>query len=185
MSGNSGPSRGPRPTVGERTGRTRWSLRSISSSARGVCRCEKPSGRSQRIGSPPICATLDRVANPTLRAQAHGENALSPARLVLRGRHCSGKAAGLTPACQGPSSGSGGAARRGLATPARTVSPEGGDLGFGRLAADGGGAGDRRLVWLPRLASDVGVGTDPPLPPGHQRAGAKPCFGGGLARAGG
>src|SRR5207245_10270505 len=40
----------------------------------------------------------------------------------------------------------------GLGTPARTVSPEGGDLGFRRLAADGGGAGARRLVWLLRRA---------------------------------
>jgi len=32
------------PDGWEQIGRTRWSLRSISSSARGVCRCERPSG---------------------------------------------------------------------------------------------------------------------------------------------
>ena len=73
----------------------------------------------------------------------------------------------------------------GLATPARTVSPEGGDLGFRRLAANGGGAGDRRFVRLPLLAGDVGVGIDRTLGRGHQRVGGEPSFGSELAGAGG
>ena len=137
-------------------------------------------GESRQTGRP-----LDRVANPPLRTQAHGESALSRARLVFRGATRRGDAAGLTPPCQGPSRGSGGEARRGLATPARTVSPESGDFGFRRLAADGGGAGDRRLVRLPRLAGDVGIGIDRTLGRSHQCGGGKPRFGGELAGAGG
>jgi len=63
----------------------------------------------------------------------------------------------------------------GLATPARTVSPEGGDFGFRRLAADGGGPGDRRLVRLPRLSGDVGIGIDRTLGRSHQCGGGKPA----------
>jgi hypothetical protein len=73
----------------------------------------------------------------------------------------------------------------GLATPSRTVSPESGDFGFRRLAADGGWAGDRRLVRLPLVAGDVGVGIDRTLGRGHQCGGGKPRFGGDLAGAGG
>ena len=73
----------------------------------------------------------------------------------------------------------------GLATPARTVSPKGGNFGFRRLAADGGWAGDRRLVRLPLVAGDVGVGIDRTLGRGHQCEGSKPRFGGELAGAGG
>ena len=65
----------------------------------------------------------------------------------------------------------------GLATPVRTVSPEGGDLGFRRLAADGGWAGDRRRVRLPLLADDVGVSIDRTLGRGHQRVGGEARFG--------
>ena len=76
-------SRELRPTVGERTGRTSWSLYSTSSSAPGVYRCQRPSERSRQIGSPPISAMLDQVARPTFRTRAHGEDLLSPDRLVF------------------------------------------------------------------------------------------------------
>src|SRR5882724_10499869 len=131
----------------------------------GVCRCERPSARSRQTGSPPITAMLNHLANPTLRARAHGENPLSPAK----------RRRGGAVAEQGG----------GLATPAPTVSLEGGDLGFGRLAADGGGTGDRRLVRFPLLAGDVGVGIDCTLGRRHQRIGGEARFGGELAGAGG
>jgi hypothetical protein len=104
--GTCGPNRGLRPTVGERTGRMSWSLCSTSSSARGVCRCEWPSGRSRQIGSPPISAMLDHVARPTFRTRADGEDLLSPDRLVFRGRRAlssGGPGAGRAgPPCNGP-----------------------------------------------------------------------------------
>src|SRR5271168_3950715 len=73
----------------------------------------------------------------------------------------------------------------GLSAPARTASPEGGGLGFRRLAADGGGAGDRRFIGFPLVAGDVGVGIDCTLGRGHQGEGGEARFGGELTGAGG
>jgi len=71
----------------------------------GVYRCQRPSERSRQIGSPPISAMLDHVARPTFRTRAHGEDLLSPDRLVIRGCRAlpsEGRDVAGRPSCQGP-----------------------------------------------------------------------------------
>jgi hypothetical protein len=87
--GTFGPSRGPRPTAGERTGRTSWSLRSISSSARGVCRARGPAGDCDRLDRrlSPLCWTTSLTR---LSAPKHTVRTIIAGPASFPGRHRSG-----------------------------------------------------------------------------------------------